>query len=278
MAFSFRYSHRRKARRGSKGQFAKRRSRIRAMRFGRLPILGSPVYKSHRARFPRTRVAERSFAARNFAKMRRGGLSGSYRPRLYIEGGKVFASPLSDTSLRGYRVNPRRHAMRHMTLFRSHRRRYRHNPAALRAVMSKDNLFSVVGITGGFIAGVKGGKFIYSKVPAAMRRFAGLITFALGTIIAVKVRNNLLKKAGVGVAASGVYDLLSQNIPALGLMPIAGIDLSMPHTPRYAGEDYDIKGDTQLIGNEQDGDTIDVSGETVLVGDEQDGDGVYANI
>jgi len=262
---------------------AKRRSIRFSKGFGPLPLLGTPVYKKHTGRFPKTRVAMKAYQMRSRAKSSAGGIRHSFRPRLYIQGGQVFASPLSDARPTGYAINPsRRNKMRHMSLFRGihgspfRTKKYHRNPSALKAILSKDNIMSTVGIAGGFIAGVKGGKFIYTKVPSAFRKFAGLITFGLGTVIALKVRNNILKKAGMGVAVSGLYDLITQNIPQLGLMPIAGIDLDMPHTPNFVGATFDLEGETQLVG----GETFNVAGETVLVGgeEEMDGEGVYASL
>jgi len=150
-------------------------------------------------------------------------------------------------------------------------RRYRRNPSrgggALRTVLSPSNFMQITAVTVGFIGGAKVGGMIYDKaVPASMRRFAGLVTFALGAFAASKVKNDMVKKAAAGMSAAGVYDLIAQNFSAAGLKPVSGDTIDM--------NGIDLVGDNDRVYA---GDTIDVSGDmTELVGDEEANDGVYA--
>jgi len=152
-------------------------------------------------------------------------------------------------------------------------RRYRRNPSrggsALRTVLSPSNFMQITAVTVGFIGGAKAGGMIYDKVvPASMRRFAGLVTFALGAFAASKVKNDMVKKAAAGMSAAGVYDLIAQNFSAAGLKPVSGDTIDM--------NGIDLVGDDSRVYA---GDTIDVSGDmTELVGDDEEGGntGVYA--
>jgi hypothetical protein len=168
-------------------------------------------------------------------------------------------------SRKRHRKNPRR---------RSASRRYRRNPANLKAILNPTNFMQIGSVTVGFVAGAKVGGMIYNKFfgtgpGAKLRRAAGLVTFAIGTFLAGKSKNDMMKKASVGLAAAGIYDLIAQNLPAAGLKPVNG-------------ETIDVSG-LDLVGNDplddagMEGETIDVSGDmTELVGDEMDGDRIYA--
>lgn len=143
------------------------------------------------------------------------------------------------------------------------RRGYRRNPSgggALRSVLSPSNFMQITAVTVGFIGGAKAGGMLYDKVvPASMRRFAGLVTFALGAFAASKVKNDMVKKAAAGMSAAGVYDLIAQNFSAAGLKPVSGdtidmngIDLVGDDSRVYAGDTIDVSGDmTELVGDDE---------------------------
>jgi hypothetical protein len=170
-------------------------------------------------------------------------------------------------SRKRHRRNPSR---RH----RGHARRYRRNPAALKQILNPTNFMQIGSVTVGFVAGAKVGGMIYNKFfgtgpGAKVRRFAGLVTFALGTFAAGKVRNDNLKKAAAGLAAAGIYDLIAQNIPQAGLKPVNGETISV--------RGVDLVGNDPAEDDDMEGETISVSGDmTELVGDEMDGDRIYA--
>lgn len=160
----------------------------------------------------------------------------------------------------------------------SKRRSYRRNPAmavrrsgfGLKSVLSPSNFMQIASVTVGFVAGAKVGGMIYDKAfatgpMAAFRKFAGLVTFALGAFAASKTKNALAQKAAAGMSAAGVYDLIAQNLPSAGLKPVSGDTIDM--------NGIDLVGDdTNVYAG---GDTIDVSGNmTELVGDD-DSDRIY---
>jgi hypothetical protein len=132
--------------------------------------------------------------------------------------------------------------------------------------MSKDNAVSIAGVATGFIVGAKGGATIYAYLPSTFRRFGGLLGFAIGTLAAGFVKNPFAKKAAAGFAASGIYDLVAQNVK-LGaekkdfLAPL-GDTITMGDDDSLVGDDVDSR---------MDGDTISMSGDmTELVGDDGD--------
>lgn len=159
----------------------------------------------------------------------------------------------------------------------SRRRSYRRNPSrgggrglALRSVLSPSNFMQIAAVTVGFVGGAKVGGIIYDKAFATgalsgFRRFAGLVTFALGAFAASKTKNGLAQKAAAGMSAAGVYDLIAQNLPSAGLKPVSGDTIDM--------NGIDLVGDSDSIY--AGGDSIDVSGNmTELVGDD-DSDRIY---
>jgi hypothetical protein len=93
------------------------------------------------------------------------------------------------------------------------------------------NLIDVAAVAGGFIGGVKATKLITTPQFLATgmgRKFAGLVHVAIGFVLSGMARQPALKKAGMGFAAAGVYDILTQNFAAqLRLMPMSGVDLEM---------------------------------------------------
>lgn len=161
----------------------------------------------------------------------------------------------------------KRHARKAVSKRRKAPRRYRRNPggAMLKSALSPSNFIQIASVTVGFVGGAKLGGMIYDKAfstgaLAKLRRFAGLVTFALGAIGASKVKNPMVQKAMAGVSAAGVYDLIAQNLPAAGLKPVSGENIDMSgvdlvgdgeNSSVYAGESIDVSGDmTELVGDE----------------------------
>jgi hypothetical protein len=183
----------------------------------------------------------------------------------------VHFRPSKRHSKKRHKRNPRHRS-------HSKRRSYRRNPSrsgssrgmALRNVLSPSNFLQIGSVTLGFVAGAKVGGMIYDKAFATgalsgFRRFAGLVTFALGAFAASKTKNGLAQKAAAGMSAAGVYDLIAQNLPSAGLKPVSGDTIDM--------NGIDLVGDDS--GVYAGGDSIDVSGNmTELVGDD-DSDRIY---
>lgn len=182
------------------------------------------------------------------------------------------------SSRRRFRSNPRRRRGRSRGFRRnpSHGRRYRRNPSVnFKRIMAPSNFVQIGSVTVGFVAGAKVGGMIYNRMfsgtgaLAKVRRFAGLVTFALGGAISALVKNDLARKAGLGVAVAGVYDLIAQNAPQAGLKPVNGDTIDV--------NGVDLVGDDRVYDEGMDGETISVSGDmTDLVGDDAEADRIYA--
>lgn len=195
-----------------------------------------------------------------------------FRPKLMVtKDGKVYASPKSGGS---YTVNPRRKTMarrrRKVSRRRITRRRYRRNPARggaiVRQAFSRKNILNVAGLGVGFIGGIKAQKYI-NNVEALMqfRRFTGAIPFILGTLLAVRSRRESIKSVGAGLSLSGLYDLVTQNIPQLNLSPVEGVDLDDDTNYNTGtaidvdGTAIDVEGDDDVVVSADN--TIDVVGD-----------------
>lgn len=76
------------------------------------------------------------------------------------------------------------------------------------------------GITGGFLAM----PLVYSVLPTTFRmenrRWLGIGHVGIGALMVGMLRNKDAKDVGMIVAGTGIYDLIANNIPALGLPPL----------------------------------------------------------
>lgn len=105
---------------------------------------------------------------------------------------------------------------------RSKRSRYkipgikRMNPMQL---FSQRNLRMLAGYAAGTALGFTVLPVIYRVIPAQMRnrKFIGLGNVALGALMFGYMRNRMAKQAGIMIAATGIYDLVSVNFKAMGL-------------------------------------------------------------
>jgi hypothetical protein len=212
------------------------------------------------------------------AQARYAGPKAYFRPKLMVDvtTGKVYASPLAGGS---YTVNPnkgklmakrrKKYRRNPLTLVgrrnpsvllgrkKVSRRRYRSNPAILKQAFSKAHLINIASLGVGFVGGIKAQKYINGmEALAKFRKFTGAIPFILGTFIALKSNKAAIKSVGAGVSLSGLYDLVTQNIPQLALSPVEGVDLD---------DEYYTNG--ALV--DMDGEVIDMDGtdEDIVVGD-----------
>lgn len=144
---------------------------------------------------------------------------------------------------------------------RSKRSRYRipgikrMNPMKL---FSQKNLTMLAGYAAGTAAGFMVLPVIYQAMPAQLknRKFIGLGNVALGALMFGYLRNKTAKNAGIMIAATGLYDMLSVNFTALGL-PVtptsnwltAQLKIGAPAAPK-AGEaqglTYEVNGQPVL--------------------------------
>lgn len=109
------------------------------------------------------------------------------------------------------------------------RRRTRKNPnGTFRRVMSQRWLMSVASIGVGIAAGYYTTPLVYGIIPAANREqfrpFMGGLNILAGSLLisfAPRRRGGkMMKEIGAIVAGMGVYDLVAENVPQLGLPPI----------------------------------------------------------
>jgi len=151
------------------------------------------------------------------------------------------------------------------------KRRYKRNPSMMKGgikkIFSKDSIMHIGGIGLGFIAGIKGQKYINEMdAVSKYRKFTGLIPFILGSFVALKGKA-IMKSAGAGLASAGIYDLIVQNVPALQLAPLEGIDLDNDYSD-YDDDYEDVNG----LDIDMDGDSIDVDDvmgeDTIIVGED----------
>ena len=154
---------------------------------------------------------------------------------------------------------------------RGRRSSFRRNPAAvsvatLKGAFSQANLMNVGGIAGGFILGVKATQFIVKpEFMKNMRKFAGAVHVLAGFILGAVGKKPIMRSLGMGVAAAGVYDLITQNVPQLKLSPISGVDLD-------SNEDSDMSGADVVDFEGADAGMIEVVGADL----ERDDEDAYA--
>jgi hypothetical protein len=93
-----------------------------------------------------------------------------------------------------------------------------------------------------------------------VRPFHGILHIVLGGLIASKVKNKYVRDAGMGLAALGGYDLLSQALSALGvanLPSLSGMNVNMLGRTSYSGMNVDLLGggmNVDLMGDSRSSD------------------------
>jgi len=196
------------------------------------PGLISPTF-GRKARRSRKRKVSRS-------------ASGKHRPALYFKHGEWFRPRRSKLFPRPVRLNRGRRRRRHSAFkgfvkshrrvrhnpFRSHRRRHgsfmRRNPFRAKDLISARYLTGVLVIGGGIAAG-----FMALPITARLMgmlkvdtvtfgNYFGLGNIVLGGTLAMFLKRRELKEIGLIIAGVGVYDLISRNVPMLGL-PIVNV-------------------------------------------------------
>ena len=142
----------------------------------------------------------------------------------------------------------------------------------MKQAFSKKHLINITSLGVGFVGGIKAQKFINDvEALASFRKFTGVIPFLLGTVLAVKSRSEAVKSVGAGISLSGLYDLVTQNVPQIGLTPVEGVDLD---DTSYYGTAIDVDG----TAIDMEGEDIDVVGEydeDIVVGED---DSPYAMV
>jgi hypothetical protein len=194
------------------------------------------VYRKRRRNRSRSRKRSR-------ARSRRNPRFGLHHPALYFgKSGwrrkRTKRSRGSRLIKRGTRINPRR------------RRRF--NPSMGALVPSKQFLMQaasmVLGYTAGkMLMGQLGGLVAKLPIPAGPNQSKmiaavnGALTIAIGSIAGAKLKGDLLRNVGVGVAASGLVTIISAFLPDLKL----GTDLDAD-----LGTDFDGEGGVVRVGDD----------------------------
>lgn len=152
-------------------------------------------------------------------KARKNPRFGKHRPTLlYTRSG--WKRPKRSKIKRAFRVNPKR---RRNPMFKTRR-----NPLSVKALFSSANINQMVAVAGGLTVGLLGIPALYKITPlAAHRKYLGGIHILLGLATVVMSKKSAVHTAGMTVAAVGLYDLISQNVP-VGLPTISEYAAILP--------------------------------------------------
>lgn len=134
--------------------------------------------------------------------------------------------------------------------------------SAIKRTLTVSTLSGYLSIGGGIFAGAMLSRmlntglvpFTTTALPASVsntlgskyvRPFHGILHIVLGSIIASKVKNKYVRDAGMGLAALGGYDLLSQALSAIGvadLPSLSGMNHNILSRTSYSGMNVDLLG------------------------------------
>lgn len=236
--------------RNSKGRFTKKNKSPKRRRNGRRRNPGGSGsygtgmnYAVKKAYDAKQKKASKKKATKKEKAARR-----RIRPTVMVStSGRYYRPSRSKYFKRPRMVNPRK---------RRHTRRKNGNiMSAIKRTLTVSTLSGYLSIGGGIFAGAMLSKmlntglvpFTTTALPESVtsftsqkyvRPFQGILHIVLGTVIASKVKNKYLKDAGMGLAAMGGYDLLSQ---ALSFMGVANL-------PSLSGMNVDLLGRTSYSG------------------------------
>jgi hypothetical protein len=137
----------------------------------------------------------------------------------------------------------------------------------MKQAFSRNHIVNIVSLGVGFVGGIKAHKFINDiEFLANYRRWTGIIPFILGTLVAVRGRSQAIKSVGAGLSLSGIYDLVTQNIPQIGLSPVEGVDLE---DNSYYGTAIDVDGTAiDMEGMDEDIAVVGQDDDYAVVGDD----------
>lgn len=245
--------------RNSKGRFVKVHSKKRRKNGAGLGRAGFAA-----ARAAQTPAPTKRRKARKSRKARKARAGRRIRPTILVSKTGQYRRPSRSKYFKRPRmVNPRKR--------RSHSRRRNGNiMSSIKRVFTVSSLSSYMSIGGGILAGgllsrmLSTGMvpFTSAALPASIsetlnnkyvRPFHGVIHIVLGSLVAAKVRNKYLRDAGLGLAALGGYDLLSQALSALGvsaLPTLSGMNVNLlGRMPSYAGMNVDMLAGARRFGD-----------------------------
>ncbi len=235
--------------RNSKGRFVKRGKARKSRRRRRngskhmAALAAGHIPKRKKARKSRKKAAKRS--GRRIRPTILVSKTGAYRrPRR----SKYFKRPRMVNGRKRRRVSRRRNGAGLMSI--------------VKRTLTVSTLSGYLSIGGGIFAGAMLSRmlntgmvpFTQSALPASVsetlgskyvRPFHGILHIVLGGLIASKVKNKYIRDAGMGMAALGGYDLLSQALSALGvaeLPSLSGMNVNMLGRTGYSGMNVDLLG------------------------------------
>lgn len=147
--------------------------------------------------------------------------------------------------------------VKHNPAKRWHRRRIRRNPSGGRGrgMLGSLKTFAptVLFVGGGFVVGVFATKYIPATVPTKAR---GAVVAILGAVAAGFSKSKRVQEIALGFAASGIFDLARQNIPAITLSEITALnELDAP----IGGDNLDRLGedsDDEILNGDEDAEIL----------------------
>lgn len=243
--------------RNSKGRFTKRaKARKRRRngaglgRAGFLAAMAAGKAKAKRSRKSGSRKSRKTRSGRRIRPTILVTKTGAYRRPRHS---KYFKRPRMVNGRKRRRVARRRVARRR-------------NGGSLMGIVKRTlnvaTLSGYLSIGGGIFAGAMLSKmlntgaipFTSSNLPDSVtdittskyaRPFQGVLHIVLGAVIASKVKNKYVRDAGMGLAALGGYDLLSQALSALGVVnlpELSGMNVNLLGKTSYGGMNVDLLG------------------------------------
>lgn len=256
--------------RNSKGRFTKRsksvrrKSRRRRRNGAGLGRAGFAAAMASARKAPKRRKKSRS-SSRKKAPKRSGR---RIRPTILVSKTGTYRRPRRSKYFKRPRmVNGRKR--RRLT----RRRNGGSIMSAIKRTLTVSTMSGYLAIGGGIFAGAMLSRmlntglvpFTATALPASVsstltsryvRPFHGILHIVLGTIIASKVKNKYVRDAGMGLAALGGYDLLSQALSAVGVMDLpslSGMNVDLMGRTSYSGMNVNLLGggmNVDLMGND----------------------------
>lgn len=251
--------------RNSKGRFTKKsKSGKRRRRNG--GGYGRKAFAALRSSYAAVKAPKRKKSRKSRKKAaKRSGRR--IRPTILVSKSGTYHRPRrSKYFTRPRMVNGRRRKSRRLS-----RRRNGSVMSAIKRTLTMSTLSGYLSIGGGIFAGALISRmlntglvpFTTSALPVSVTTFAnqkyvrpfqGILHIVLGTVIASKVKNKYVRDAGMGLAALGGYDLLSQALSFMGVanLPVlSGMNVNMLGRSGYSGMNVDLLGgmNVDLMGN-----------------------------
>ncbi len=252
--------------RNSKGRFTKR-AKSRKTKTRRRRRNGAGL---GRAGFAAARAAATPKRRKSRRKGRKAKRSGRrIRPTILVSKSGAYRRPRRSKYFKRPRMVNGRRKRRGL----SRRRNGGSIMSAIKRTLTVSTLSGYLSIGGGIFAGAMLSRmlttgmvpFTATALPASVsgaltskyvRPFHGILHIILGTVIASKVKNKYVRDAGMGLAALGGYDLLSQALTAMGvanLPMLSGMNVDMLGRSRsYSGMNVNLLGggmNVDMMGN-----------------------------